>query len=150
MAEWVLRMVIKQLSVFVENQPGRLAEISEVLRQKEINIRALSIADTTNFGILRMIVNHPARAESALREQGFTVSQTDVIAVGVTDEPGGLVVALKALADAKITVEYMYAFANGNDAAAVLKSDDPARVIDILKGSGFDVYSADEAYRANQ
>ena len=83
-------MVIKQLSVFVENQPGRLAEVTDVLSKNDIDIRALSIADTTNFGILRLIVDHPARAESRLKEQGFTVSQTDVIGVGITDQPGGL------------------------------------------------------------
>ena len=148
MAEWVLRMVIKQLSVFVENQPGRLAEISEVLRQKEINIRALSIADTTNFGILRMIVNHPARAESALREQGFTVSQTDVIAVGVTDEPGGLVVALKALADAKITVEYMDAFVSKAEKTAyvVLRVEDNAVAEKVLCEHGVPILSGEEIY----
>ena len=148
MAEWVLRMVIKQLSVFVENQPGRLAEISEVLRQKEINIRALSIADTTNFGILRMIVNHPARAESALREQGFTVSQTDVIAVGVTDEPGGRVIALKALADAKITVEYMYAFVSKAEKTAyvVLRVEDNAVAEKVLCEHGVPILSGEEIY----
>ena len=97
-------MVIKQLSVFVENQPGRLSEITDVLSGREINIRALSIADTTNFGILRLIVDHPSRAESALKEQGFTVSQTSVIGVGIEDRPGGLAEALDILREAGMDV----------------------------------------------
>ena len=83
-------------------------------------------------------------------DNGFTVGRNAVVAVEVSDKPGGLHAILSLLCSGGVNVEYMYAFANGADAAAVLKSDDPARVIDILKGSGFDVYTADEAYQANR
>lgn len=141
-------MVIKQLSIFVENQPGRLAEITNALCQKDIDIRALSIADTTNFGILRLIVNHPARAESILKEQGFTVSQTDVIGVGVTDEPGGLARALNVLNEAQIGVEYMYAFVSKAEKTAyvILRVENNAQAIEVLEDNGIKVLSHEEIY----
>ncbi len=141
-------MIIKQLSVFVENQPGRLAEITDALSKKEIDIRALSIADTTNFGILRLIVNHPSRAESALREQGFTVSQTDVIGIGVEDKPGGLASALKVLSDAHIAVEYMYAFVSKAEKTAyvILRVEDNAFAESVLREHGVPILSAAEIY----
>ena len=120
---------IQQLSVFLENREGRLDEVLKVLSAAEVNIVALSLADTSDYGMLRMIVSDPQKGRSALKEAGKAMHQ---------------------IVEGEVNVEYMYAFANGSDAAAVLKSDDPEKVIDILKGSGFDVYSADEAYRANQ
>lgn len=141
-------MVIKQLSVFVENQPGRLAEITDALYKKEIDIRALSIADTTNFGILRLIVNHPARAESALKDQGFTVSQTEVIGVGVTDEPGGLAAALAVLSGAGIAVEYMYAFVSKAEKTAyvILRVEDNEQAEKALRANNIPVLGAEEIY----
>ncbi|MEM1483643.1 ACT domain-containing protein [Oscillospiraceae bacterium PP1C4] len=141
-------MVIKQLSVFVENQRGRLAEITAALYKKEVDIRALSIADTTNFGILRLIVNHPSRAEAVLKEQGFTVSQTDVIGIGVTDEPGGLAAALKILNDAQIAVEYMYAFVSKAEKTAyvILRVEDNALAESVLRENGVPILSEDEIY----
>ena len=97
-------MFIKQLSVFVENKSGRLAEITAVLAGAGIDIRALSIADTTNFGILRIIVDKPFEAETALKEAGLTVSLTSVLAIGIPDEPGGFAAAMKALAAAGVGV----------------------------------------------
>ncbi len=141
-------MIIKQLSVFVENQPGRLAEITDALYKKDIDIRALSIADTTNFGILRLIVNHPSRAESVLKEQGFTVSQTDVIGVGVEDRPGGLATALEVLRDANIAVEYMYAFVSKAEKTAfvILRVEDNDAAIRALQEKGVKILSASEIY----
>ena len=129
-------MAIKQLSVFVENRQGRLAEITEILRQNDIDIRALSIADTTEFGILRLIVNHPSRAERALKEQDFTVSQTEVIAICIDDRPGGLADALKVLDAAQIQVEYVYAFLSRDDKTAyvILRVDDNGRAAEVLRG----------------
>lgn len=95
-------MFIKQLSVFVENKSGRLAEITAVLAGAGIDIRALSIADTTNFGILRIIVDKPFEAETAPKEAGLTVSLTSVLAIGIPDEPGGFAAAMKALAAAGV------------------------------------------------
>ena len=133
---------VQQLSVFLENREGRLEEVLDVLAKSNVNIVALSLADTSDYGMLRMIVSDPHKGRMALKEVGITSM--------LTDATGSLSKAMHQIVDGEVNIEYMYAFANGDDAAAVLKSDDPARVIDILKGSGFDVYSADEAYRANQ
>ena len=141
---------IQQLSVFLENREGRLDDVLKVLAKKDVNIVALSLADTSDYGMLRMIVSDPHLGRSALKEAGITAMLTDVVALRVPHATGSLSRAMHQIVEGEVNVEYIYAFANGSDAAAVLKSDDPARVIDILKGSGFDVYSADEAYRANQ
>lgn len=141
---------IQQLSVFLENREGRLDDVLKVLAKKDVNIVALSLADTSDYGMLRMIVSDPHLGRSALKEAGITAMLTDVVALRVPHATGSLSRAMHQIVEGEVNVEYMYAFANGSDAATVLKSDDPARVIDILKGSGFDVYSADEAYRANQ
>ena len=141
---------IQQLSVFLENREGRLDDVLKVLAENEVNIVALSLADTSDYGMLRMIVSDPQKGRTALKEAGITAMLTDVVALRVPHATGSLSKAMHQIVEGEVNVEYMYAFANGSDAAAVLKSDDPEKVIDILKGSGFDVYSADEAYRANQ
>ena len=141
---------VQQLSVFLENREGRLEEVLDVLAKSNVNIVALSLADTSDYGMLRMIVSDPHKGRLALKEVGITSMLTDVVALRVPHATGSLSKAMHQIVEGEVNIEYMYAFANGDDAAAVLKSDDPARVIDILKGSGFDVYSADEAYRANQ
>ena len=141
---------VQQLSVFLEIREGRLEEVLDVLAKSNVNIVALSLADTSDYGMLRMIVSDPHKGRMALKEVGITSMLTDVVALRVPHATGSLSKAMHQIVDGEVNIEYMYAFANGDDAAAVLKSDDPARVIDILKGSGFDVYSADEAYRANQ
>ena len=141
---------IQQLSVFLENREGRLDEVLKVLADNDVNIVALSLADTSDYGMLRMIVSDPNKGRAALKEEGITAMLTDVVALRVPHATGSLSKAMHQIVDGEVNVEYMYAFANGSDAAAVVKSDDPARVIDILKGIGFDVYSADEAYTANQ
>ena len=134
----------------MENREGRLEEVLDVLAKSNVNIVALSLADTSDYGMLRMIVSDPHKGRLALKEVGITSMLTDVVALRVPHATGSLSKAMHQIVEGEVNIEYMYAFANGDDAAAVLKSDDPARVIDILKGSGFDVYSADEAYRANQ
>lgn len=141
---------IQQLSVFLENREGRLDEVLKVLAKNDVNIVALSLADTSEYGMLRMIVSEPEKGKAALKEEGITSMLTDVVALRVPHAAGSLSKAMHQIVEGKVNVEYMYAFANGSDAAAVLKSDDPGRVVEILKNSGFDVYSADEAYRANQ
>lgn len=141
---------IQQLSVFLENREGRLDDVLNVLAKKDVDIVALSLADTSDYGMLRMIVSDPHKGRAALKEEGITAMLTDVVALRVPHATGSLSKAMHHIVEGEVNIEYMYAFANGTDAAAVLKSDDPARVIDILKGSGFDVYNADEAYRANK
>ena len=141
---------VQQLSVFLENREGRLDEVLEVLAKGGVNIVALSLADTSDYGMLRMIVSDPHKGRVVLKDAGITAMLTDVVALRVPHATGSLSKAMHQLVDGEVNIEYMYAFANGKDAAAVLKSDEPGRVIDILKGSGFDVYTADEAYRANE
>ena len=141
---------IQQLSVFLENREGRLDDVLDVLAKNDVNIVALSLADTSDYGMLRMIVSDPQKGRASLKDAGITAMLTDVVALRVPHATGSLSKAMHQIVEGRVNIEYMYAFANGSDAAAVLKSDDPLKVVAILKGSGFDVYSADEAYRANQ
>lgn len=141
-------MYIKQLSVFVENKSGRLAEITSVIAAAGIDIRALSIADTTNFGILRLIVDKPDEAEQVLKKAGLTVSLTNVIAVGIPDEPGGFAAAMKSLADAGVDVEYMYAFISRDQgrACVILRVKDNDRALDALEKNKIEILSSDRIY----
>lgn len=131
-------MIIKQISVFVENRPGTLAEVLAVLGEHGINIRALSVADTADFGILRIIVNEPEKVERVLRGANLTVKMTPVITMTVGDTPGGLLEQMQKLSDLGINVEYVYAFAatQGSEARVVIKVDDPDRAQRLLQGEG--------------
>ena len=131
-------MLIKQISVFVENKEGRLAEITEKIAAAGVDIRALSIADTTDFGILRLIVDRPEETEKALREDGFTVSVTNVIAVGIDDVPGGFAKPMRVLANAHIDVEYMYAFISRDTKKAyvILRVNDNDAAAKVLEEAG--------------
>jgi hypothetical protein len=111
---------VKQISVFIENRSGRLRDVTEALGKSNINIRALSLADTSDFGILRLIVDKPDVALEVLKKAHFTLSETDVIAVEVSDKPGGLAEVLAVLGDAGINVEYMYAFVEKSSGNAVM------------------------------
>lgn len=141
-------MKVKQISVFLENKAGRLAEVTNVLGKYNINIRALSIADTTDFGILRLIVSAPDKAYEVLKEEGFTVSSTDVIAVEVTDEPGGLSKALEALQEVGINIEYLYAFLQKASRAAlvVFRVERLDEAIEVLQKNGFRILDGDKVY----
>lgn len=132
-------MTIKQLSVFVENKQGRLSEITGILQDAGVDIRALSLADTTDFGILRLIVDKEEAAEAALRGAGFTVSLTPVIAAGIADRPGGLAEAMAVLRDGGISVEYMYAFISRRKEMAyvILRVDDNGRAAELLQKAAF-------------
>ncbi|MEN6315206.1 MAG: ACT domain-containing protein [Clostridiaceae bacterium] len=142
-------MVVKQISIFLENKSGRLAEVTKILGEKNIDISALSIADTTHFGILRLIVNKPETAEEVLKENGFTVSITSVIAIGVQDKPGGLAKALEVLDGKNIGIEYMYAFVSKkeDEALVILRVEDPDRAVEALKCSGISVLTSDQVYK---
>ena len=140
---------IKQLSVFLENREGRLDEVLAVLGDHDVNIVALSLADTSDYGMLRMIVSDPHEGRKVLKEAGITAMLTDVVALRVPHASGSLSKAMHQIVEGEVNIEYMYAFANGEDASAVLKSDDPKRVVEILKTSGFDVWDEENAYRAN-
>lgn len=134
-------MIIKQISIFVENKKGRLAEITETLAKAGANIRALSIADTTDFGILRLIVDDADNAAAALKEAGITVSITNVIAVGISDVPGAFAVPMRILADAGIDVEYMYAFItrNSEKAYVILRVADNDAAAKVLMDKGVEL-----------
>ena len=142
-------MTIKQLSVFLENREGRLDEVLSTLGSNDVNIVALSLADTADYGMLRMIVSDPEKGKDVLKAAGITSMLTDVVAIRVPHAAGSLSKAMHELMEGGINVEYMYAFANGADASAVLKSDNPEKVVAILRDNGFDVWEADEAYHAN-
>ncbi|MBP5250285.1 MAG: amino acid-binding protein [Lachnospiraceae bacterium] len=140
---------IKQLSIFVENREGQLDDVLKVLADNDVNIVAASLADTSDYGMLRLIVSDPEKGREALKNSGMTAMLTDVIALRVPHTTGSLSKAIHGLVAGSINIEYMYAFANGADAAAVLKSDDPEKAINILKATGFDVFNAKEAYESN-
>lgn len=142
-------ITIQQLSVFLENREGRLDEVLAVLANNDVNIVALSLADTSDYGMLRMIVSDPNKGRAVLKESEITAMLTDVVAFRVPHATGSLSKAMHQVVEGDVNIEYMYAFANGQDASAVLKTDDPARVADILRGSGFDVWEATEAYASN-
>ena len=139
-------MVIKQLSVFVENRPGALLEVLAVLKDNAVNIRALSVADTSDFGILRLIVNEPEKVKKALNEAGFTVKITPVLSMVVSDAPGGLHEQVEKLSGADINIEYMYAFAvnAGNGARVVLKVDNLKRSERLIAGGIDGANNADD------
>lgn len=141
-------MLVKQISVFVENKQGRLVDIIEKLAKLEINIGAVSIADTADFGILRMIVSQPDKAYEGLKEAGYTVSMTEVIAVEMEDIPGGLYDVLKVLQSCRVSIEYLYSFVRRTDAKAIIicRVENPEEAIEWLKKNGKRVLTHDEVY----
>lgn len=136
-------MLVQQISVFVENKKGRLAGITDALAKNDIDICAISIADTTNFGILRMIVDTPTLAAEALKEAGYTVSTTEVIAVEVVDKPGGLNEILMLLRDNDISIEYLYSFVKRPAANALIlfRVEDTDKALKVLKKSQIKIVS---------
>jgi len=143
-------MKVQQISIFLENKSGRLSEVTRVLGDNGINIRALSLADTTDFGILRLIVNDTDKANKILKKNGFTVGKTEVIAVEVDDRPGGLARILEILNKEKINVEYMYAFVerSQDNAVIIFRFDDQFidRAIKLLRDAGIRVLEGEKVY----
>ncbi len=130
-------MVIRQLSVFVENRVGTLGAITGALREQGIDIRAISLSDTVEYGIVRLIVSDPERTEKALREKSFAVSITEVMGVMLEDAPGGLDAVLKILERESISVEYVYAYVSkSQDACVILSVKDHARAAKVLLENG--------------
>ncbi|HWI54122.1 MAG TPA: ACT domain-containing protein [Desulfobacteria bacterium] len=142
-------MKVQQISVFLENKSGRLAQLTQTLGEAGINIRALSIADTSDFGILRLIVNKPEEAHRVLREAGFTVSTTDVIAVEVKDEPGGLGSVLNLLDASGINIEYLYAFLekSSNDALVVFRVEQLDEAVELLTKNNVNIIDGASVYK---
>ena len=131
-------MITKQISVFLENVSGRLADVTALLAENNINLRAMSIADTTDFGILRMVADKPEAAVDALKAAGFTARVTEVIGVAVKDHPGALARIAALFHEAKIGIEYLYASLDGQEMAVIiLKVTDLAKGLELLEKSGF-------------
>lgn len=141
-------MKVKQISVFLENRKGRLQEALETIAAAKMNIRALSIADTADFGILRLILPDPEKAKKALQKSNFTVRENDVIVVEVPDKPGGLASVLKILNDADINVEYLYAFVekSGEKAMVVIRTEKIEPAVKALKKADIFVVPSEKVY----
>ena len=139
-------MFVKQISVFIENRPGRLAEFTQMLGKAGIDLIALSIADTTNFGVLRAIVNDSEKAFKVIQDGGYTVNITEVLAVAVPDQPGGLGTVLKLLDDNSISVEYLYSFVRRvkDSAVVIFRVDRPEESAKLLTEKGVRLLTQEE------
>ena len=142
-------MKVEQISVFLENKPGGLETVTRRLEEANINIRALSLADTSDFGILRLIVNDVENAKKALKESGFTIGATTVVAVEIPDRAGGLNAILKLLSGRDISIEYMYAFVekSGEHAIMIFRFDKTDEAIEILLKNGITLLPGEKLYR---
>ncbi len=134
-------MKVTQISLFLENRKGRLAEVCSLLGETGVNIRALTIAETDEFGVLRMVVDNPEKALQSLRANNFVASVTDIVAIEVGDRPGGLAEVLKTLNENSLNIEYMYGFVEkkSDNALMVFRFDEPDRAIEVLQGAGLSV-----------
>jgi len=140
--------MVKQISLFLENKKGRLAYVCKVIGEAGINIRALSIADTADFGVLRLIVNDPDKAYAVLRNNGFVANITDVMAIEVSDRPGGMALVLEKLDQAGISVEYAYAFIGNSskNALVIIRVENPEEAVEVIKKTDVKVLSDQEVY----
>ena len=130
-------MSVRQISVFIENKKGQLAEVTKFIADHKVNLRALSIADTQDFGILRIICEDPENAEKVLKEGGYITTSTDVLAAAISDEPGSLAEILGVLADEQVVVEYTYAFLSAKAGAyMIFRVDDNQKAAAELAGAG--------------
>jgi hypothetical protein len=141
-------MKVEQISIFLENKPGGLEDVTRLLKDAGINIRTLSLADTTDFGILRLILNDVEKASRVLKENGLRFSRTTVVAVEVPDRPGGLHEILAVLTKNGINVEYLYAFVerSGQNAVIIFRFDAPEAAIEVLQKNGLTVLPGSRLY----
>jgi hypothetical protein len=140
-------MIIKQLSVFLENKSGRLSEVSVILGQNGINMTAFSVADTSDFGILRAIVSDPDKALKLLREHNFSASLTEVVCISCPNQPGALARALEILKDESVQIEYLYAFSLGDSANVVIRPANIQDCISVLQKHELELVRASELYK---
>ena len=138
------KYMVKQISVFSENRPGRLAAIAQALGEEDVNILAFSIAEAEGFGVVRALVDHPEKALKKLSSLGFNVVFTDVIAVKMNDEPGGLYKIAKALGDASINIEYAYAYSGKKQAVLILRIDQVPEAIEKIRSFGGELLESSE------
>ncbi len=137
-------MLIKQLSIFLENKSGRLAEALSTLGDEDINIKALTIADTAEFGIVRLIVNDPEKGFNILREKGFSANLVDVISIATPSECGSFAKVLKIFSDESISIEYIYGFSVADKAAIVLRTEDTDKAISAIRKNNMEMLGASE------
>ncbi len=140
-------MIIKQLSVFLENKSGRLHQVFDVLGASNINVSACSVADTSEFGILRMIVSEPEKARDILKEKRFSVNISEVISFVTPNTPGALARTLKVLSDTNISIEYLYGFSVGEKSFIALRSDNVEKAIMELQRHEMELISANDLYK---
>lgn len=140
-------MHVTQLSIFLENKVGRLAEVTKTLFQASINIKALALADTSDFGILRLILDNPEEAQQVLKKAGFTVGTTDVVAVEVPHSPGGLHSIVELMGTSGVNIEYMYGFpCKSDNAVMIFRFDNLEKALGTLGASDFRILASDEVY----
>lgn len=139
-------MTVKQISVFLENRPGTLADFTQVLSKNGIDLRALSLAEASDFGIVRIIVDDVYNASTVLKEEGYVFSITNVLAVAIPDEPGGLTKVIRTLGDCGVNVEYMYAFTGRHKGVAymIFRVADHKAAVEVLQKSGIHPVSQEE------
>ena len=135
---------IRQLSVFLENKAGRLNEMLEILSSQSINITALTIADTLEYGIIRLLVSDPENACVLLKTNGFSVSLTNVISLSISHEAGSLSKLLKILSEEQLSIEYMYAFSLGEKALIVMRTENLPKAFEIIEQNNFTIIGEDE------
>jgi hypothetical protein len=140
-------MSIKQLSIFLENKSGRLTEVLETLGQEKINIAALSIADTSEYGILRLIVSNPEEAHKLLKARDFSVNMTDVIAIETSTEAGSFASVLKHFSQENVSVEYMYAFAYRDKGIMVMRTDDRQKAFKLIESKKLKVVTVEDIFK---
>lgn len=131
-------MITKQLSVFLENRTGRLNDVAKILAGEGINMSAFSVADNSDFGILRVITDKPEAAREVLKKEGFAVSLNDVIKLNLSNTPGSLWEVLEVFAQKQIYIEYMYAFSEGATAVTVIRPSDMEKAVEVLAAKGMD------------
>lgn len=143
-------MFIKQITVFIENRAGRLEQVTQVLKENNINIVSISLADTSDYGLLRLIVSDPDKAAATLKERGFSAMITNVVAVKLTQHVGKLGELLSILSDAGVNVEYMYGLTTGDEnASIVIKTNDQEKALNVITKSSFELLNTEETYAMN-
>lgn len=140
-------MLIKQLSIFLENKTGRLTEVTNTLAEAGVNLTAFSMAENSDFGILRLIVNDPQKAQEVLKAKRFAVSLTDVVCMVCPNTPGSLAKALNLLSNEGVFIEYMYAFSMGDTANVVIRPSSPEQCTEVFKRNKLELLAASELYR---
>jgi hypothetical protein len=140
-------MLIKQLSIFLENKKGRFTEVAKILGDAEINMTAFTVAENSDFGILRLIVSDPEKAKEVLKEHRYAVSVTDVVCLQCPNVPGSLATAMTIITKAGIFVEYMYAFSFGQGALVIIRPDNLEKCVNVLKDNKLELLAASELYK---